>query len=415
MKRPRIALFSPVRPIPSGVSDYTEELLPRLAADLAIDLFIDGYRPDNEDLKKYAGCRLADDFPDLHEHTPYDLAVYHLGNSPHHNYILRHLYSVPGLVVLHDLSLNSTRLRTALESWTGEQYRAEMEVSYGETGTVAAEIALSGLHNRLLLRLFPLCELPIRANVMTVVHEEWAAERMREAVPGAEVRTVPMGVEQKSMAVEAALAVRERRGIPAGAFVVGTFGLLAPEKRISELLSAFRWLSERRPDAHCLLVGDRGDDLPVEELIAELGLGGRAIVTGRLPMDDFLAHMAACDVVVFLRWPTQRETSSALLRALALGIPAVVSDLAHLLDFPDDAVVKVPVVGEERHLRRALLELAESEPRRRRFGEAAARHFRARHSWDIVRTRWLEVIGEAIELSTGHTIDRSLLPEHLRF
>ena len=414
MSRRRIAVFSPVRPVPSGISDYCEELLPRLAGELDIDLYLDGYEPESAELARSVSCKPAAEFDSARGRAPYDLAVYHLGNARCHDYIYPHLYAIPGLTVLHELSLHSTRLDTALESWTGEQYRAEMIAAYGDRGATAAELSLAGLHNRYLLRFFPAFELPVRASAMTAVHEEWLAERVREAVPGAHVRSVPMGIERRDVPAESAAEARRRLGIDGGAFVVGTFGMLTPEKRIHRLLSSFKWLLRRRPDARCLLVGAAAEALALDEVIRELELQGVAIATGPLPMSDFLAHMAACDALAFLRWPTQRETSAAMLRAMSLGRTVVVSDLAHLRDLPDSAAVKIPLVGEERTLRHALLELAENRPMRERIAAAAARHVAERHGWDPVGRRWLELIGEASELAAAGGIDISFLPPHLR-
>ena len=414
MRKKNIAVFSPVRPAVTGISDYTEELLPYLAEDFEIDLFLDGYEPENASTARTARCLGAADFDAMNNLRPYDLVVFHLGNSKYHNYIYPFLYRVPGLTVLHDYSLHLTRLRTALENWKGEEYRAEMKAAYGDAGATAAELALAGMHNRFLLRAFPLSELPVRAGLMTAVHEEWVAERIREKVPEAVVRTIPMGIELQEPLPETVTSVRRRYGIPDQAFVLGTFGLLTPEKQIPELLRSFRRLAERRPEAHCLLVGARGGDLPLDEIISELGIEDRVFVTGHLPMADFLAHMAACDLAAFLRWPTQRETSGVILRAMALGVPTMVSDLAHLHGLPDDAVVKIPVVDSDRFLRNALLELVDNEPRRHRFGAAARQFFRLNHSWNRVRRRWSEIISEATELAVSVEIDKGFLPPHLQ-
>ena len=43
----RVAYFSPLNPQPSGISDYSEELLPHLAAGAEIELFVDGFAPSN--------------------------------------------------------------------------------------------------------------------------------------------------------------------------------------------------------------------------------------------------------------------------------------------------------------------------------------------------------------------------------
>ena len=41
----RLACFSPLRPVQSGIARYTSELLPVLAIDDEIDVFVDG-QPD---------------------------------------------------------------------------------------------------------------------------------------------------------------------------------------------------------------------------------------------------------------------------------------------------------------------------------------------------------------------------------
>ena len=414
MAKPRIAVFSPAPPVPSGISDYNAELLPRLSGELEIDLFLDGYLSDSIELNEAVCCWQASRFDEINRGKPYDLAVYHLGNSPHHNYILPRLYRHPGLAVLHDHSLHDTRLRAALESWRGEDYRAEMEVAYGERGGAAAELALAGLGSPYLMRTFTLSELAVRASVATAVHEEWLAERIREAVPGAEVRSLPLGMEIAAIDPTRVKRARAERGIAADAFLVGTFGLLTPDKGIETLLDAFAWLLRRRPDSRLLLAGGVGENLPLEKLIGGRGLGDAVVATGRVPMAEFASLMAACDAAVFLRWPTRRETSAAALRAMAAGTATVVSDLAHLRDLPGDAVLRVPLVGEQRALRQVLLRLAESRPLRERLGRAAADYVVARHSWGNVAPLWLELIGRAAELASSAHIDHSFLPAHLR-
>ena len=46
----RIAYFSPLNPIRSGISDYSEDLLPHLADLVDVDLFVDGFQPSNQEL-----------------------------------------------------------------------------------------------------------------------------------------------------------------------------------------------------------------------------------------------------------------------------------------------------------------------------------------------------------------------------
>ena len=69
---------------------------------------------------------------------------------------------------------------------------------------------------------------------------------------------------------------------------------------------------------------------------------------GFTPIEDFTGYMAACDIVLNLRFPTLGESSGSLLRALGLGRAVMVSDVGSFGEFPEDICLKVPVgSGEE--------------------------------------------------------------------
>ena len=48
----KLAYFSPLNPQRSGISDYSEELLPHLARGAKIDLFVDGFRPTSVEVRE---------------------------------------------------------------------------------------------------------------------------------------------------------------------------------------------------------------------------------------------------------------------------------------------------------------------------------------------------------------------------
>ena len=79
IKLMRVAWFSPLPPVRSGVADLNARLLPALEHGAAIDRYPEA---------------AAHDFPWTHRRDPYDLAVYHLGNAACHDYLwayMRHL------------------------------------------------------------------------------------------------------------------------------------------------------------------------------------------------------------------------------------------------------------------------------------------------------------------------------------
>src|SRR5215217_2025168 len=79
----RLAYFSPYAPQRSGIADYSEELLPHLAAAGAeLTLFVEGFRPANEALAGRFEVRDYRREPRaLSGLGEFDAAVYHMGND----------------------------------------------------------------------------------------------------------------------------------------------------------------------------------------------------------------------------------------------------------------------------------------------------------------------------------------------
>jgi glycosyltransferase involved in cell wall biosynthesis len=114
-----------------------------------------------------------------------------------------------------------------------------------------------------------------------------------------------------------------------------------------------------------------------------------------VPEDRMWSLMAACDVLVNLRYPTMGETSGSVIRAMSLGKPLVVSDVGWFAELPDEAVLKVPVDEREVEVLAGALELATEHGAA--LGEAARAHVRREHELGAVADRYVE----AIELAAG--------------
>ena len=71
-------------------------------------------------------------------------------------------------------------------------------------------------------------------------------------------------------------------------------------------------------------------------------------VIGFAPIEEFVGYLAACDIVLNLRYPTVGENSGTLLRALGLGKAVMVSEVGSFQELPDDVCLKVPVGAAKR-------------------------------------------------------------------
>src|SRR5947207_684202 len=142
----RIAFFTPLNPIQSGISDYSEELLPLLARGATIDIYIDKYRPSNQAIVRQFTVRPAGEFAAAQRAAPYDSIIYQMGNSPAHAYIYEMLGRYPGVLVLHEFVLHHLRMWMLLNAGKAGAYIETMERAYGALGRALARRVLIGQH-----------------------------------------------------------------------------------------------------------------------------------------------------------------------------------------------------------------------------------------------------------------------------
>ena len=98
-------------------------------------------------------------------------------------------------------------------------------------------------------------------------------------------------------------------------------------------------------------------------------------------MADFVRHLCAADVVLALRFPSYGEMSGALVRALGVGRPALVTaGTPAAEEFPEGVVAAVdPGPAETIRVGGAVGHLLSNPQRAQAMGEVAAEHVRARH------------------------------------
>src|SRR6185503_19174941 len=137
----KLAYFSPLNPQPSGISDYSEELLPYLAERAQLTLFVDGFRPTNPALLSQFECiDYHRDGIDAKQLDAFDAVIYHLGNDHrYHSRIVETMRRHPGIAVFHDLALQDFFLGLARERKDLRIYLDEMLACHGEKERRLAE------------------------------------------------------------------------------------------------------------------------------------------------------------------------------------------------------------------------------------------------------------------------------------
>jgi len=341
----RVAWFSPLPPDTSGIAAYSAEVVPCLGERIgAVDL----YSPRLPGTP--AHVLHPTEFGWRHRRSPYDLTVYHLGNSPAHDFMWGFLFRYPGLVVLHDAQIHQARalwLLRRLEPRLSD-YLEEVRASHPGAPSDLGYLFAAGLGGDL-FRLWPLVSLVLRASRLTAVHNARLAGSLAEAHPDAAITSLEMGTADPlgdRTLPDDGESIRARYRIPPDTLVVGAYGGITPEKRIPQLLTAVAALDPSRP-VHVLLVGQRAGHYDVDADIVRLGLSTRVHIAGYVSNEALPAHLAAADLCWCLRWPSNGETSASWIRCLGAGRPTLITALAQLQDVPVLAADALDELGED--------------------------------------------------------------------
>lgn len=368
----KIAYASPLRPQASGVSDYSEELLPHLAPDLDITLVTDNSTPTNPALAPFAKLELRE--LDAHAKS-FDAIVYHIGNAPLYANLYNTALRVPGVVVLHDVVLHHLRAWQTIERGNAPAYFDALRAAYGDAPVAQAKQNLASI-NRFE---YPLSEEVIQHARGVLVHSAYAARFVRRVAPHVPVAHVPMGIPPA--AAVSSQEARARLGFDADTFLVSAFGEVHPHKRITVVLEAFAAFLARHPNARLLLVGAESPNYEVETMVRALDIAGAVRRTGFVPMDTYQDYIAASDVCLNLRYPSAGETSASLLRLLGAGKTTFVTRTGAYAELPDDVCVKIEPDAHEKALLVQYLDYFFTRPdARQQLGDNARAYVQRYHT-----------------------------------
>jgi glycosyltransferase involved in cell wall biosynthesis len=365
MTKSRLAVWSPLPPSPSGIADYVAESLPALARHFDVETVSE----------------------EPHTTAPTaDLHLYHLGNSPAHAFVYRAARARPGVVVLHDWSLHHLVLSETVERGDVPAYLREMRRAYGETGTFVGRQVARALGGDLLPARFPLNERVLEASLAVVTLSAQTRARAAGKVPGRPVLHLAHHLHLPLDPLPDRAAARVALGLRPTDRIVCAPGLATAAKRLEVAARVVARLRADDPRVRLVVAGGVDPRFDLDRVAREAGIGDGLVVTGRLGIGDFVRHLCSADVVLALRFPSHGEMSGALVRALGVGRPVLVSaGTAAADEFPEGVIVRVdPGPREEAEIEALLRRLLDDEPLREAVARLARAHVVAHH--DLERT-----------------------------
>ena len=376
----KLNLWSPLPPSPSGIADYVAEALPLLARRFEVTAIVEDPACVDAAVAAQVTLRSATDAPEA------DLDLYQIGNSPSHAFVYRAALARPGVVVLHEWSLHHLVLKETVERGFVPAYLREMRRAHGEVGSFVGRQVARGLGGSMLPALLPLNDRLLEQSLGVVALTSFVSERAARRLPGRPVLHLPHHLAFPLDPLPSRAEARRALGLPAEALLVTAPGLATATKGLDAALQAVARLRERHPSLRLVIAGDQDPALRLVDLAKAAGVLDRVILTGRLALPDFVRHLCATDVVMSLRFPTHGEISGALVRALGVGRPVLVTAGTPACDeFPEGAVVPVdPGPSQEDELVALLDRLLSDRGLRDRISTLARAHVRAHH--DLAHT-----------------------------
>lgn len=308
----RIAVFTPLPPVRSGIATYNHGFLPRLAEHLEVTAFVDDRSFATTEAPPDVSVRHASYF----DARRFDLAVFHMGNHVgYHEYVYEALDTTPGLVVLHDMRM------TDFFHGLGHRRPELIDVTIPRSGTPAAGIDFAGLA--------PI----VRRARGVLVHSDAHAATLRRCFPGTPVFASRLALPERPSdvpTIDPAML-----GWPDSALIVGGFGAIQPHKNLGRLISTVAGLRDAGIDARAVISGWVSDPREMERLetlVARLGAESNVAFFTDTTDLEMCALQEMCDAVIDLRGNLTGASSMSITTALGHGVPVITTALPEFTD-----------------------------------------------------------------------------------
>jgi glycosyltransferase involved in cell wall biosynthesis len=371
----RIVYLSPLPPERTGIASYSRAVLSGLRAS--------GFsRRHRVEPRWPLRGRVDEDVVGA------DLAVYHLGNNMEFH---RDIYAMavrhPGLVVLHDLALDDLGgALLAVGDPLGPPTRAE---ALEAARTIEAPDVDEPLR-------IPWSASVVRRSRGVIVHSRFGRRYLEAFGSRTPVHVVPHPLVEDARALRRARReasrLRARALVGEGGVLVGVLGDLGRAKGMEAVLQAVARLDR---SVRVVVAGRRIPMYDAGAVVTSSPAADRITLAPDVSDAEFLGWVHASDVVVNLRHPHRGEVSGTLIRALQAGVPVVVSGVGSYLEWPEDAVARIPAGPPDVDALTAVLRrLVEDEAHRRDLAERA-RAFVARYRAEDATTRGYEAAMES--------------------
>ena len=336
MGKPSMLYVSPRWPMRSGISEYSEALVRGLKEEFELTLLANNYTPESKEIKEqYSFLQ----YKKNKKYDSFDYIVYNFGNNPEcHSFMYDMIQENPGYIILHDFVLYYLTVGYYADKDMLFQKIYELE---GVDGIRKVKESLFNNHEKNLFAHKTLsASLPLNREILNlskgvIIHSKYTETLVHKENPEINTLVIPLVrtyEERIKKGFKIDYDVYKALNIPAGAYIIGSAGMIAPTKQNRLVCEAVKMYNQSHSDKiYYLMVGDGNYvDQYLDEYIKK---------TGFLDNDDFYQATVSCDAIMNLRYPYHGESSATLIQCMEMGKPCVVTDIGWFGELPEDCVI----------------------------------------------------------------------------
>ncbi|MBC3873069.1 glycosyltransferase [Undibacterium flavidum] len=404
----RCAYVSPLPALPSGIADYSAELIPALAEYYDLTLIVVQDQVDNAWLQ--AGFPIKD-AQWLEQHrSKFDRVIYHFGNSPAHLYMYDLFEKVSGTIVLHDFFLGDALAYAEMNGMAAQIWTRMLYKAHGYPALLAQR---EDVNHQDLIRRFPCSPALTQAADGVIVHSEYScalAKQWQGSEVAAQWNIIPH-LRELPPRIDKTLA-RLRLGFDHDAFLVCSFGMAGPSKLNKELLEAWNASDlSQRENCYLIFVGqnDQADyGKEFQSLMNASPFPQRIQITGFADIELYRSYLQAADAAVQLRSQSRGETSGTVIDSMAYGLPLIYNQHGTMVEIPERLAFGLNDQFNVQELQDALEQIYSDQHLRKKLSIAAQKYVAETRQPSQIAMRYWEVIEEQAQKNANALMHKTV-------
>ena len=413
IKKFKIALFTPLPNMRSGISDYSLELIPFLSKYVDIDIFIDDYDISSDYINANYNIFDYRVFDKIH-HT-YSSIIYQFGNSEFHSYMYDIALNHPGIIVLHDFYLSELINYIAHKDNLKNFFFDNLIYAHGKEGEEQKEKILTNqIEIKSVIKNFPINKKIIDSASAIIVHSEYSKTLFKKFYnDNYNVTKIEQLIKTPSIkALTKKEKYRAELNIGKEEIIISAFGHISDTKQYDFILEAFVKANIfKNQKVKLFFVGEFSSPIYQEKILSYIKhhkIQDRVIITGFVSDELYKTYLLSSNIALNLRINSRGETSRALLMNMAYGLPTIINDYATFSELPDETVCKVKLEVQQDFIDK-LTHLIDDAKYRENISNRAYEYIVTDHHIDNIVNQYHNVIKSSI--MKNQTSSKDILEE----